>query len=171
MIQQDREIRKVLVKSTWYLPRERHVESDPTPNPGWGYRGGSRKGRSTSTTNPYAPKAPLFVPRTHNGALIGKLRQVEERLSGQGGKLTTARLELVEQAGLIIKTIVIDEDPCSSRPCAHHQCTKCLGDKPGDCRTRSVVYSNTCLICKSEGRDTKNLGETGRTMLERSREH
>ena len=96
---------------------------------------------------------------------------MEERLSGQGRKSSIPRLKLVEQAGLMIKTIVTEDDPWSSKPCTHPQCSTCSGDKPGDCKTRSVVYSNTCLVCKSVGRDTKYLGETSRTMLERSKEH
>jgi hypothetical protein len=36
---------------------------------------------------------------------------------------------------------------------------------------RLMVYSNTCLLCKEVGKDTKYLGETARTMFERSRKH
>ena len=34
-----------------------------------------------------------------------------------------------------------------------------------------MVYSNTCLLCKSSGKETKYIGETARTMLERNKEH
>ena len=34
-----------------------------------------------------------------------------------------------------------------------------------------MVYSNTCLLGKSPGKESKYIGETARTMLERNKEH
>ena len=36
---------------------------------------------------------------------------------------------------------------------------------------RSVVYQNTCIPCKTKGDKTRYIGETGKTMLERGKEH
>ena len=173
-IQGDREIRKILEQSTWYLPKPRQ-EGEETHTQGSGFGAGrGRKYRAPNPRNPYAPKAPLFIPRTNNGALIERLRRVEEGLTKRGTKSSKSsipKIKLVEQAGVKIKSILTDEDPWSSRPCSHPQCTTCEGENPGDCRVRSVVYNNTCLKCKEEGRVTKYVGETARTMRERSVEH
>ena len=172
-IQENREIRKILEKSTWYLPKTRASEESPgTPSTGWGPGGRRRKTAPGRTRNPFAPKAPLFIPRTHNGALIERLRQVEEGLTTRRGSRTSIpRVKLVEQAGVMVKSLLTNEDPWSCRPCSQPQCTTCSGDKTGDCRTRSVVYSNTCLLCSKEGRYIKYIGETNRTMTERSLKH
>ena len=123
---------------------------------------------SNQHQEPIRPCSPL-IPRTHNGALIQKLRGVEENLTKLGPLVP--RLKLVEQAGVMIKSLLTKEDPWSSRPCSHPQCTTCLGEDQGDCRVRSVLYSNTCLLCKEQGVKVQYLGETARTMIERSREH
>ncbi len=43
--------------------------------------------------------------------------------------------------------------------------------KTGQCKVRSVVYQNSCIPCKTQGEKTRYIGKTGRTMLERSKEH
>ena len=43
--------------------------------------------------------------------------------------------------------------------------------KPGQCRVRSVVYQNCCKPYQTQGSSTRYIGETGRTMLERSKEN
>ena len=188
MIQEGRELRKILEKSTWYLPRERQDPLDGTRDgqtpggegaPGrsrrWSrqspYRGvGGPQDQHQKSRNPFAPVAPIFIPRTQGGALINVLRGVETRLAGLGGKVMP-RLKLVEQGGIMLRSILTKSDPWRDAPCGHPQCTTCRGEKPGTCRTRSIVYGNTCLACKEEGRKTIYIGESARTMAERGREH
>ena len=113
----------------------------------------------------------MFIPRTHNGALVEKLRKVKEGLTGQGRKTSTPKLKLVEQAGTMLKSILTSSDPWASRPCQHPQCSTCIGERTGDCRVRLVVYVNSCSICRDKGKDSDYIGESARSMLERSLEH
>ena len=39
------------------------------------------------------------------------------------------------------------------------------------CRSKNIVYANVCQICKEEGKDTRYIGETGRSLGERAGEH
>ena len=125
------------------------------------------------TRNPFAPIAPVFIPRTQGGALIDTLCRVEERLTntGSGRKSTTPKLKLVEQAGVMLREVLTQSNPWADIPCDHPQCTTCTGYNTGDCKIRNVVYINRCLICKESGINTHYLGESGRTMAERSCEH
>ena len=75
------------------------------------------------------------------------MREVEGRLARLGSKLMP-RLKLVEQGGMMLKSMLTNSDPWRVAPCGHPQCTTCRGDNLGTCRTRSVVYKNTCLACK-----------------------
>ena len=74
VIQQGGEISKILEKSTWYLPREGQNDEPEQEHTGSGPKPGHRRGRGkwtksrTGTRNPFAPVAPIFIPRTHGGA-------------------------------------------------------------------------------------------------------
>merc|ERR1712239_3312 len=98
------------------------------------------------------------------------MREVEEDLDKLGPKLMP-KLKMVERGGLMLKHILTNSDPWKDRPCDHPKCSTCKGEHPGTCRIRSVVYSNTCLKCKTLGKEIKYIGESARTMLERSKEH
>ena len=41
----------------------------------------------------------------------------------------------------------------------------------GKCRSTNILYQNTCQLCKTEGRSTIYIGESGRTNHERQKEH
>ena len=98
------------------------------------------------------------------------LRDIEGRLSKMGNRVMP-KMKLVEQGGLMLRSILTSSDPWRDQPCGHPQCTTCLGDNPGSCKTRSVVYTNTCMLCKEIGRRTYYVGETGRSLAERNRDH
>ena len=155
VIQQGGEIGKVIEQSTWFLPKERQEEEPENKyRPSRGRRG--RRGNLSSNNkprNPFAPVAPIFIPRTQGGALLDRLRRVEERLtfSGPGRSSTTPKLKLVEQAGVMLRAILTKSNPWSDAPCDHPQCSTCDGDKPGDCKVRNIVYTNQCMICKEGG--------------------
>ena len=122
VIQDNREIRKVLEKSTWYLPRVRGDEQQEgraatgaTRRPGW--RGpGRRPGVRPLTTNqsvrrnPFAPVAPMFVPRTQGGTLITVMRGIEERLASLGPKMMP-RKKMVEKGGQMLRDLLTSSDP------------------------------------------------------------
>ena len=62
--------------------------------------------------------APLFVPRTQDGTLIRRIREVEEGLTNLGHKMMP-KFKMVEQGGLMLKHILTNSDPWKDRPCPH----------------------------------------------------
>ena len=54
----------------------------------------------------------------------------------------------------------------------NQNCPICLEDGGRRlCKAGNVIYSNTCKDCKTTGVDTKYIGETSRTLMERASEH
>ena len=63
-------------------------------------------------------------------------------------------------------------DPWDKEECGRPECNTCLQDpKGGTCSRQGILYKTTCLRCKSEGRSTNYIGESGRSMQERYGEH
>ena len=74
----------------------------------------------------------------------------------------------------MLKSLLVQTNPWRDLPCTDPQCSTCApgkGARPGQCKIRSVVYQNSCTPCQTKGDSTKYIGETGRTMLERGKEH
>ena len=88
--------------------------------------------------------APMFVPRTPQGALIGELKKLEDNLNKSGLR----RVKLVEEGGLTIADMLVKATPFKTLLCSRGDCQICLikGSK-GQCSVRSITYSNTCLKC------------------------
>ena len=113
------------------------------------------------------PVAVLFIRRSNEGKLIGKLREKEKEVAAATGY----SLKLVERAGTSIKNLLWCADPWGLA-CITPDCPVCKeGTKPGMCRTANVVYRDICLICKEKGRCSLYIGETSRSLVERGLEH
>ena len=58
-------------------------------------------------------------------------------------------------------------------PCPTINCKVCETSEEDDvkCRGKNIVYTNICQKCKEEGRDAGYIGETGRSVGERTGEH
>ena len=54
-------------------------------------------------------------------------------------------------------------------PCGR-KCQICL-EKPGACKSRGVVYEIHCKVCKDKGLKSLYIGETHRTLWDRTSEH
>ena len=122
-IQFNRELKKVLEKSTWFMPREREQEDATAParGPGELHKGpgtfkkksarrGAKPTNQPGKRNPYASVAPLFVPRTQDGTHVRRMREVEVGLS-KFSRSMMPRFKLVDQGGLMLKHILTNSDP------------------------------------------------------------
>ena len=92
------------------------------------------------------------------------LKNVEEDLT----KVTKRRVTLLEESVMNIREML-----CRSDPCLHPKCTTCqVGwGKPGTCRSRSMVYENICLPCRSMKKTTRYIREMCRTLYDIGKEH
>ena len=131
-------------------------------------KGSRRPAKPHNPANNQNPVAILFVPRTPGGELITNLRAKEETLT----ELTGRKTKLVEKAGLSLKDMLWKADPWCGPPCPRANCRVCENNKEEViCRTKNLIYANVCLICKTQGGDTRYIGETSRSLGQRAGEH
>ena len=68
--------------------------------------------------------------------------------------------------------MLVKKDPWGDSGCGKTKCKVCGGsEERAKCRVRGVTYSNTCQLCKAVGRESVYIGETSKTLAERSEEH
>jgi hypothetical protein len=119
----------------------------------------------------------LFVEQTPGGALAKSLQKAEVEL----GMKTGYRVRIVENAGSALKMLLPSTNPWGNRDCQRLDCIMCnQGDeRTQDCRRRNIMYENRCTVCQV-GKDGDKfqkdglgiyVGETSRSMYERSKEH
>jgi hypothetical protein len=107
------------------------------------------------------------------------LQEIEKRLGG----MTSYRVRVAESAGMALSRLLPSTNPWGPGDCGRQDCNICSqqDEKQQDCRKRNILYENRCQMCMvkvNEGRDGVNkdgrgvyVGETSRSMYERSKEH
>ena len=112
----------------------------------------------------------MSVPNTAGGELINRLIQKEAQLS----RISGYRVKLVEGNGIPINKFF--PSPLAKKRC--HRREKCIiccqaGDKLSKCSVRNVVYIAQCMECsnKQDCKQSVYIGETSRSLFERSVEH
>ena len=134
----------------------------------------------------------MFVPYTPHSTLAMELRDLEYGLVGH-------RLKIVERAGDKLQDLLTSSNPWKGKLCERQDCmlceTKVRTNKnlKQECNKRNLVYETKCQTCedrevkkieedeeKEEGMKKKlkdkikvhkYIGETARSVYERSREH
>ena len=71
----------------------------------------------------------------------------------------------MEETGNQLKPLLCRVDLWEGQACHRPQ------GQPGKCRDRNLVYQNTCLECEEVGITTRYVGETNRSLGERSWDH
>ena len=163
-------------KTSWYkskrrqdqVPtRDRHGQKDKKDSKG---QTGDKKTKRKPETANKTPSAVLFIERTPNGGLAQRLRQKETEINQIG----TKRIKIVERNGDQIQAMLTKSNPWGEPKCDRRDCISCLTserDRGGECRDSNIVYKSTCKICKETGDKTSYVGETHRSLFERTREH
>ena len=168
--QRGRDIRKMMEKNNWYkkTPDTNVEDQHRTQSPSG--QGSGRPGlrHKQQLQAKIAPTAVMFIPRTPEGKLLTRLREIEHKLSG-----ISRPVRLVEEAGTKLLESLCRGDPWEKTHCQRDQCTTCAPSwgKVGDCRKKNVVYEDVCLTCKDADKSSRYIGESSRTMYERGLEH
>ena len=167
----ERKKEKIMKKNKWFRPgtedgTDRHVQpSGRKGNP----RGGNMENAQVESV--------IFAPSTRGGVLTRKLREREEELS----RMTGFGIKFQEAGGTkminMFNTNLGGGLHCGRKPCP--PCDSNEEGKRDDCRARNLVYESVCTMCnptsrKEEGdRNRKGIyiGETSRSIHERSKEH
>ena len=119
----------------------------------------------------------IFVPSTRGGILTRKLREREDELA----RLTRFSIKFQEAGGTqmlrMFSTNLGGGLHCGRKPCP--PCDSSEESNRGDCRARNLVYESSCTLCNPSirqedtqvGRKGVYIGETSRSIHERSKEH
>ena len=84
------------------------------------------------------------------------------------------KVKLVERADRIVKSILIRNNPWYQMECGRSKCIPCSQtdkETASGCSKRNVVYESSCGDCKLRGIKVRYIGETSRSLKERSAEH
>ena len=117
----------------------------------------------------------MQVPSSKDSRLFKMLTRAEPRLT----KLTKYQVKYVERGGRPLAKQF--SPPMSNSKCFRQNCSVCKnheGKKPSLCQVKSVVYVCVCTLCDKEHKCNptvphkgRYIGETARTLSERSDEH
>ena len=179
----ERQCDKYMAKMSWYKSKENaRVDKDRSKkkkecwknNLQGVWKGSTRsqrrvKGMDFSTI--------LQVLNTRNSVLLNNLVKAEDQLALMSGY----NVKMVEQSGIQLSRL-FPGVPSSSSKCHWTSCPVCrehTGKGSSGCRTSNLVYEAVCVNCleevergtKKECEVGKYIGESGRTLAERSVEH
>ena len=108
--------------------------------------------------------AVLTVPRSHDGQLVKKLRETENKLRA----VSTTKVKINERVVTTMKTLLVKSNPWVGSNCPRFNYLPCRADgKKYDCRRRNLVYMSSCNLCKEQGGKACYLGETSNSLHER----
>ena len=166
----NRGIDKYLSKYNWYCPGndpEAHAwkaeipESLKPPRP-------TTKGKFKQSSQQIPCSTVLFVPNSNGAALIKRLEQKEPLLT----RLTGFKVRLVESSGIPLSRLFsldLSDGLCHRLDCT--VCEKHNGKGSSKCKRKSIVYESRCMSCPSSSNQGVYIGESSRSLYERSLEH
>ena len=125
----------------------------------------SRSGKKDKIPNKI--ESVLFIPFTPNSELKKQLTDVEKTINGHR---KTGMVRMIERSGPTMAQILYNKQPWSKELCGRPNCLPCL-TKPGSCRRSGVTYRVTCLTCKTSEVKSTYIGESHRSLFDRSSEH
>ena len=174
-----RQITKYQAKMQWFKSKAPKEDEDSTGNKGWRETlVGAWRGAKCSQTPVLREgfSTVMSVPNTDGAALTRCLINCENRLA----KMTKYNVKIVERSGVQLNRLF--QRVQTPRTCHWIDCPVCThSEAKGNtkCRSSNVVYEARCLECAelakqgliSEAEVGVYIGETSRTLIERSREH
>ena len=102
----------------------------------------------------------MFVNATPNEILKKKVEKIAKKYK--------LKIKVVERRGRTVKSMLQKSDPFKKLECSETDCVICREGMDIDCRRRGIVYE---IECKEEGCNKKYIGQTGRSIYERIKEH
>ena len=170
----ERQCEKKMAKTNWFKERKKSKKSGSWKDNLVGVWKGNSQSQKRVENMDYSTI--LRVPNTRNSQLLNNLIKHETRLA----KITGYNVKLVESSGVQLARLL--QKNFSTKKCHWEDCAACADndEKMGSrCRLSNVVYEGVCLDCVDEcenGKRTEKevgryVGESGRTLAERSSEH
>ena len=172
--------KKLVSKTNWY--RKSSKKEQPV---GSSYAKESRKGSSekpqSKENNHPTPKTVLFVEHSRGGELATRMKELVRRLA----PILGFSIKVVERTGTALKNSFPLNNLWDGVMCGRPECIPCTqgADQLPPCTQPSLVYENVCNICNKGAANKKEdppfrtdiptlyVGETGRSLFERTNEH
>ena len=113
-------------------------------------------------------KSVIFVPATPGGELVNLFKEIQKENHRENkGEID---FQIIEQTGLSLQKLLQRSNPFSEKSCEKSECVSCDGTGVR-CRTDSVGYRGVCKECKKENISSAYIGETGKNLFIRSKQH
>ena len=172
--------KKLLGKTTWYKKR-RKFENPSLEQLSQG-RGNKRKRvNAKGSCQDLETKSVIFVENTPGGELAKRLKSLLERLQYHLG----CKVKVVERAGTKLKDLFPLNKLWEGAGCGRPDCYPCVQgtEDTQNCKKRNIVYESICTSCNPSAMKRGSLknydgskpslyvGETARSLKERSKEH
>ena len=172
--------RKLLAKSCWFKKRRKREEYDnKEQSRGTGFKCSTRGSKYNKELE---VKSIIFVEQSPKGELAKRLRESLKDMEQTLG----FRVKVVERTGRSLGSKFPLSNLWNGSKCGRGDCTTCEQggeEELPDCTKQNLVYENVCVPCNSGARGrgeqepfktdipTVYVGETSRSIYERSREH
>ena len=171
--------KKLVGKTSWFKGSKGNQMGDRTL--GGKKKNGKWESKGAVPKTKLKTRTVLFVEKTPQGELASRIRELLGRLEDNIG----FKIKVAERSGSSLKSMFPLTNVWGGVHCGREDCIPCSqgGEEIGNCKVRSVVYESACKRCNPEvGKkgplktpctDPPSLyvGETGRSLHERSREH
>ena len=169
--------KKLLGKSSWFRGSKGGGAKKSTL-----VRGGKGEKEQKGVGNTeIKTRSVIFVEQTPHGELAKRIREVLSRLEGYMG----FKVKVAERSGTSIKNMFPLNSLWEGAQCGRSTCIPCTqkGEEVQNCKKRGIIYESICIKCNPDGRKKGPLkdpvtsppsvyiGETARSLHERSREH
>ena len=110
----------------------------------------------------------LYVPYTPQGTLKRSIQKAEDCLLKNS---RVGRVRILERLGPKIAEQLCNPTPWTGQHCGREGCHPCRS-KEGSCRKSNVTYKWNCMTClSSRNKKVVYIGETSRSLWDRSQEH
>ena len=169
-------------RSAWYKKQKnRDHGTSLEQEHGKGMMGSQKHPRGSNGKQELKTRAVLFLEQTPNGELARRVKELLVRLE----QVLGFKLRVVERTGRSIQNQLPQASIWRGSPCDREHCVTCQqgGEDMPDCTRSSIVYESICSICNpgalekggikevKEGAPSIYVGESSRTIQERSQEH
>ena len=169
--------KKLLAKSNWFRKkRKSNKEEKPKRS-----KDKSQEWGAVNYNKELEVRSVLFVEQTPGGELSKRLR---EQLRGMEDTLGF-KVRVAERTGRSLGSSFSQSSLWEGTKCGREDCTTCEqgAEELPNCTRKSIVYENICSVCNpgatkegelvdvKEGAPSVYVGESSRSIFERSREH
>ena len=115
--------------------------------------GKSKQAAKTSKKQGIEQSTVMFVPSTIRSLLLKMLQEKEDEMAA----LTGFRIKFQEAGGTQLGRM-FSQNLARDIPCGRLDCQPCLTSKEGstkNCRSRSILYESSCLLCNPDKEETE----------------